>query len=337
MLPAALAISAVALLVLLWLWARTGARSAGGLGRDRGPEAVPAWAGFLEPEEYCAFSDVVELALVEREVEAVQRDGVVAVALPDGRPLQLGLQNLAQQCGHLPRDRWAAFIGEHFDTLLGAGAEAAAVDRMDFEAVKPLLKVRLYPAEAVEDTEADAVVLARPAEGLAAVLVYDLPHTVSSAAREDLAAWGLSEPELLALGLENLAREPPPDREDVEVERGVVLRLFTGASFFVSSHLLRLERLVPRKLEYGALVCAPTRHLLLVHTIRDSRVLMAINAMIPQAYLHYQRGPGSLSPHVYWWHDGRLTHLPTNVDRDAVRFAPPPEFVERVMEPMAAE
>lgn len=335
MLPATLAISAVALLVLVWLWAR--ARPAGGVGRDRGNGVVPAWAGFLEPEEYRAFTDAVDLALVDREVEAVQRDGVAVVALPDGRPLRLGLQNLAQQCGHLPRDRWAAFIGDHFDLVMGAEAEADAIDRTDFEAVKPRVKVRLYPTEAVEDTEADAVVLARPAEGLVAVLVYDLPHAVSSVPPEDLAAWGWSEPDLLTLGLENLGRDTPPDREDVEVERGVVLRLYTGASFFVSSHLLRLERLLPGELKYGALVCAPTRHMLLAHTIRDSRVLMAINAMIPQAHLSYQRGPGSLSPHVYWWHDGRLTHLPTEVDRDVVRFTPPSDFVQRVMEPLAAE
>ena len=145
------------------------------------------------------------------------------------------------------------------------------------------------------------------------------------------------ESELLALGLENLAAEPAPDREDVEVERGVVLRLLSGPSFFVASHLLRLDRLLPQKLDYGALVCTPTRHLLMIHTIRDSRVLMAINAIIPQSYLHHQRGPGSLTPNVYWWHHGQLTLLPTTVDPYAVKFTPPPEFVKQVMDPMAAE
>lgn len=336
---AALAISAVALLALLVLWARSRRQAGVGLGRGhgRGPRSVPSWAGALEPEAFVAFSEMVELALVERELEAVQRDGVVAVALPDGRPLQLGLQNLAQQCAHLPRARWAAFVGEHMDALLGAEAEANAIDRADFASVEPLLKVRLYATEALEESDADAVVLARPAAGLAAVLVYDFPHTVSSVPRSDLAAWGRSEEELLALGLQNLAAETPPDREDVEVERGVVLRLLSGPSFFVSSHLLHLQRLLPQKLPYGALVSAPTRHLLLIHTIRDSRVLMAINAMIPQSYLHFQKGPGSLSPNLYWWHDGQLTHLPATVEPDAVKLTPPPEFVEQVMEPMAEE
>ncbi len=337
---ATLALCAVAVLVLGWLWARSRSQSAVGpllKVRDRSPKGVPAWAAFMEPGEYRAFTEAVELALVDRELEAAGHAGVVAVALPDGPPLQLGLQNLAQQCAQVPRDRWATIIGDHVDTLLRAEVETNAVDRTDFEAVKPLLKVRLYPSEAVEDSDANTVVLARPGEGLVGVLVYDLPNTVASVPREESVVWGRSEPELLALGLENLAAEPPPDREDVEVERGVVLRIFSGPSFFVSSHLLRLERLLPQKLEYGALVCAPTRHLLLVHTIRDSRVLMAINAMIPQSYVHHQRGPGSLSPNVYWWQAGRLIHLPTSVERDAVKFTPPPEFVERVMEPMAAQ
>ena len=35
------------------------------------------------------------------------------------------------------------------------------------------------------------MILARPAKGLAAVLVYDLPHTVSSVPAEEAAAMGM--------------------------------------------------------------------------------------------------------------------------------------------------
>jgi len=337
------AISAVALLVLLGLWARSRGRLGPRRTRDAGPRAVPGWADFLEPEQLRAFMEVLELALAERELEAVQREGVVAVALPDGRPLQLGLRNLAQRCAHLEPGRWADVVGEHIDTLLGAEAEVDAIDRADFDAVRPLLKVRLYPSEALEQSQADAVILAHPCPGLAAVLVYDLPNTVSSVPQAEAGAWGRSPEELLAVGLKNLAADPAPDRQDVdvdvdvevEVERGVVLRRLSGPSFFVASHLLLLERLLPQKLAYGALVCAPTRHLLLLHTIRDSRVLLAINAMIPEAHECYRRGPGSLTPNLYWWHDGQLTHLPTTVEPGKVKLTPPAVFVERVMEPMA--
>lgn len=334
MLRAVLVICVVALLAVIWLWARS---RRGGALDARGPKGVPAWAGFWGLEAYRAFTEAVELALVERELEAVHRDGVVAVALPDGRPLQLGLQNLAQRCARLPRHRWAPLIAEHVDRLLGAEGEAGSLDRQDFEAVRSQLKVRLYPAEAVADSDADAVILARPAEGLVAVLVYDLPHTVSSVGAEEAKTWGRDPEELLAVGLENLAAEPPPEREDLELERGVVLRVLSGPSFFVSSHLLRLDGFLPSGLVYGALVSVPTRHLLLLHVIRDSRVLLAINAMIPKAHVAYQQGPGSLVPNLYWWRDGQLVHLPTTVQTDAVKFTPPAAFVKQVMEPMAGQ
>ncbi len=332
--PTALVIVSVALMTLLLLWVlglRAQARRLGGA------RVVPPWAAFWTLPDYRAFSEAVELALANRELEAVSRDGVVAVALPDGRPLQLGLQNLAQQCSHLPRERWAPLIEEHLDALLGAEAEANAMDRRDFDTVKPVLKVRLYPEEALEDSEADAVVLARPVPGLAAVLVYDFAHTVASVPREEANRWERTDDELRRVGLENLAEEPSPDRKDLEVERGVVLRLLSGSSFFVSSQLLRLEHFLPPKLPYGALVCAPTRHLLVIHLIRDSRVLLAINAMIPRSFVACQSGPGSLLPDLYWWHRGELTLLPTSVEKDSVKFTPPAKFVERVMEPLAAD
>lgn len=334
MLRAVLVICAVALLAVIWLWVRSRRGETRGV---RSPRVVPAWAGFWGLEAYGAFTEAVELALVERELEAVLRDGVVAVALPDGRPLQLGLQNLAQRCARYPRHRWEEVIADHVDTLLGAEADAEGLDRQDFEAVRSRLKVRLYPAEALAGSDADLVILARPAEGLAAVLVYDLPHTVSSVGTAEVAAWGRDPEALLAVGLENLAAEPAPEREDMELERGVVLRVLSGPSFFVSSHLLRLERFLPSKLPYGALVSVPTRHLLLLHPIRDSRVLLAINALIPRAQRACQQGPGSLRPDLYWWRDGQLLLLPTSVETDRVKFTPPAAFVEHVMEPLAAQ
>ena len=45
--------------------------------------------------------------------------------------------------------------------------------------------------------------------------------------------------------------------------------------------------------------------------------------MIPITRQVHQSGPGSLSPHVYWWRDGSLTWIPTYFGRDGVEFHAP--------------
>ena len=39
-------------------------------------------------------------------------------------------------------------------------------------------------------------------------------------------------------------------------------------------------------------------------------------------------GPGSLSPYLYWYHDGEFTVLPYESEDDALTFVPPDEFVD---------
>ncbi|MFH2007884.1 MAG: hypothetical protein ABI333_14975 [bacterium] len=303
--------------------------------RQRARTAVPEWARFFSQTQYRAFGSAVELALVERDLAATLQGGVVVALLPDGRPVQLGLQNLAQQCARADAQHWQSLIGAHVDAVLGAVAEAEAVDLSDFSQVRPLLRVRLFPTDALEPSDPPTVVARPVAEGLAAVLAYDLPSTVASVSPEALAPWGRTEDELFDLALDNVRKEQPPDKEHAEVERGVVLRSLAGDSFFVASHLLLIDRQLPGELPYGALVSVPTRHLVLYHAIRDARVLVAINALIPQTHRLYQQGPGSLSPNLYWYHKGDYLLLPTRMSDGTVKFTPPQAFVEAVMTPLA--
>jgi hypothetical protein len=86
---------------------------------------------------------------------------------------------------------------------------------------------------------------------------------------------------------------------------------------------------------FGALAAAPHRHAVLYHVIRDRSAIKAINAMIPAAFGMFQEGPGSISPNLYWWQSGRLTLLPSRVTAKSIEFAPPPEFVENVLNRLA--
>lgn len=329
------------------------------------PRKVPPWAAVFDLPGFRAFVEELEEVLLERELDTTREGGVVAVRLGDGSPMQLGLQTLAQQCAALDRPAWRSHIEAHLDAAFTGCQQAQHLDRRDFHGVRPLLKVRLWAASAV-DTDPDLRLVAnRPAQDLVAALCYDLPKAVASVLPEDAALWGLPQETLFQLALGNLASEPFT-RERMEVERGAALEALHGPSFFVAAQLLRLESILGEsgapgpwrgsgdaKGEgsgdaqgegtraqggpYGILCAVPTRHLVLFHRIQDAQMLVALNALMAQSWLQYNRGPGSLSPSLYWLRDGQLLLLPTEVSRRGFTFRPPPAFVEAVMTPLGSE
>ena len=50
----------------------------------------------------------------------------------------------------------------------------------------------------------------------------------------------------------------------------------------------------------------------------------------------FEEGPGSISPELYWWCDGRWTHLPLKFERGRPVHLLPREFVKEVIEPLKA-
>lgn len=154
----------------------------------KGPEkTVPPWAGGFDLPGYRAFLEALEDAVLARDLEATREGGVMAARLPDGQALQLGLQTLAQQCAGRPRAEWPARISAHLDAVLSGRDAAGALDRRDLDAVRPLLKVRLYPAAAVDRDPELRLVSFRPTTDLVAALAYDLPQAVTSVPPEDAA------------------------------------------------------------------------------------------------------------------------------------------------------
>jgi hypothetical protein len=46
----------------------------------------------------------------------------------------------------------------------------------------------------------------------------------------------------------------------------------------------------------------------------------------------YAEGPGSVTPEVFWWHDGALTPLGARLDGRTFVVAPPQAFVDLLEE-----
>lgn len=113
------------------------------------------------------------------------------------------LHNLAAMCAGLKREEWPDIVFNHFNSLSQGEIDKASLDKTNWEAIKPILRIRLYVySEDSQDSLAGMVNRIWP-PGIAAVLVYDLPSMVVGVGKHDPIAWGKSEDELFAVVKEN--------------------------------------------------------------------------------------------------------------------------------------
>ncbi len=270
--------------------------------------AAPELPG-LTPAENQAFMTDLGAVLDARGGGWSVDDGALRL---EGHAKEYGLTNVAQQWREsvpgirrgLLRDRLAA-IDERHDNPAIAPADMAA-----------LARPQLWPMEVVEEA-GDALVAREVTEDLAAVLSLDLPTSVHAVRPEDLTATGLGEDELWERALAQLDDGEPIERTLLDDDELVVV--LVSDSHFLASRLLALEALVGAVPPHGALVGVPHRHMLVLHAIYDATVLEAVNLMAPFVVQHFEEGPGSLSPHLYWWHDGgELERLVVDDDEGSV-------------------
>lgn len=286
--------------------------------RDRRPEYE--WAGPLGGEELDAFLRDLRADLDARGWSYELAPDALHVEAPQQRVF--GLHNLAQTY-HLARaaERREA-VRVHFDNLLSADAEEVPDD---FEAVRPLLRVRLVAAEYV--ARALSPPLARVlAEDLVAVLAVDTPSAVHMPGREQVARWGCEEGELWNAALLGVRREQGLTTRVHEVD-GTRITALTGDSFYTATWALWAGELDPPAGEHGTLVAVPHRHSVLAHALRDITALRALKHLPVMAAGLYREGPGSISPSVYWLRGTDFERLATVVTDTQVTVVPSDELV----------
>ncbi len=303
---------------------------------------APEWASMFAPDEWAWFvatlvADLDGRGITHRfDMEA----GCLHIDVVGPVPNVLGLQNLAQICRARRRDAWAGAMKSHFDIALdprnSKGADELA---KDWGLARDAVKIRLYREDHLPSLE---LVTWHVAEGLVAVLTFDLPESVISVRRSDRDTWEVDDEELYETALENVRREGLLVSNKIEVgDAASVYVLEGGATFFAASHALFLEDYLMNESmvspagfqgEFGAVIAIPHRHVVIYHPIDDLGAVAAIQSMLVTAANMFAEGPGSISSDLYWLppddHEGEdlLVRLPCERVDDALRFTPPPEF-----------
>lgn len=269
-------------------------------------------------EFHCELYDVIdELDL------AVSRVGPGVLRLHNGR--SLGLLQLAQHCHLRPRTDWHELIAAHLCTM-----SAHLHDIVEPFSVFDL-RIRLIP-DTPDDRETLRDLGARPfAEGIVQVLAVDVDDAVRCVPAKEITelGWDLDESWASALAQTEVL-ERPDEIHTIDIGGADIIHVF-GDRPFTASMVRVVDQLIEETAGIGAdgaIVSMPLRHSVLVHPVGSDDVRTAIAGLIPITRQLFKQGPGSVSPHLYWWRDGALQWIPTFFDGtiSGVEFYPSEEL-----------
>jgi hypothetical protein len=267
---------------------------------------VPAWAQVMSAERYGRMRSLIEAGLWRHQCTFVwfETEGRIDVRHPKVGRRVLTLVDLAQVLAKTSESEWRSQVGHFLRVMLAKSDDDDALDPDDFASVQPRLRLRLWPREG--DAFPAGMVGMPVMPGVDVLLMIDLPDASTSATRDNLAAWGIEEREVLALALHNTLGDPA-SFEQFTTEDGLELRAIEGEGMYIASFALALERFCDEKA--GALVVVPNRHLVLYHPIRDERAFEAMYRLWGIAQTAHAEGPGAISRDLYWWTPGKFTRV----------------------------
>lgn len=258
---------------------------------------------------------------------AVSSVGPGVIRLRNGR--SLGLLQLAQHCNPHPQSAWRELIASHLCTVIAHLHDVVE----PFSAFD--LRIRLLP-DTPDDRDTLRSLGARPfAEGIVQVLAVDVEDAVRCVPAREITdiGWDLDEAWASARSQTELL-ERPDEIHTIDIGGADIVHVF-GDRPFTASMVGVVDRLIADIDDIGpdgAVVSMPLRHSVLVHPIAESVARTAIAGMIPITRQLFKQGPGSVSPHLYWWRDGTLQWIPTFFDGTitGVEFYPSEELAATV-------
>lgn len=251
---------------------------------------------------------------VPGDVMLLEETGRPGSGVRGRRPIALhvAMRNLRQLARMVPRGDWPALVSDHLTTIVTAVEEP--LDLGDFELAQHLLRTRIYPEEAD-----NGALAARPfAPGLIEAVVVDTPTTVRTVTIDEMESWPVSGDALFMLGRANVRADGRLQLEEQDLG-GVRVAVLQGWTFYAATHLAWLEEYLEVGM-HGALVVAPSRSLIIAHPISPTThvglqaTVTAAEELRAQAHRAYEDGPGSLSPHLFWWRGGELALLETRYE-----------------------
>jgi hypothetical protein len=283
---------------------------------------------FSTAQQLSNFQDKIRNYLMSEGYDNVIFEDMLVILDPSDKQ-KLSTWNIAQICAQTPDTEWNTIISDHFSNLFKAEAETVEYNnkKENFENVKSLLRLQLYPENYLEQVPfQDEIISRTDIQGTLSVLVIDLPSSVQSVKKSDSTVWDLSEQELFSIALENTLTAGSINHSSVDAG-GFYLQALEGENILSAVQVFNLEKFNDCYGEHGSIVSIPTRHFILCYPINDLSVVKAIQTIAISTSGMNKSGPGSLSPYLYWYKDGVFKKQLYSLENNTFNFAPTEEFI----------
>lgn len=221
-----------------------------------------------------------------------------------------GLWNIGALCAGSETTEWPALIDEHVRLVTTPPRDLADLSQEDLEEGLFLHLVQSGSLRSPDELAYARVV----APGLLEVLAVDLPDSVATPSRADLAERGMLGG-LIDGARSNLRGLLASGTLDAEVvDTGAAYTAVTGQSVFTASLALVLQDVIEHVSGetfegHGTLVAVPFRRQLLYRSVDAPDAALALRSMLKAAFDGYRSEPGPLSPNVYWVRSNRWVQV----------------------------
>jgi len=295
---------------------------------------VPDWASFFTSDEYSIFIKAVEDYFNKLDIEYTLDDGVVYIAADNTFGFEkLGLQNLSQMCKQNDIKDYEAVVADHFNTMIRIHKFNTEFDEIvsDFEKIKKYIGIRLHDIEYAANLKEENLIIKDFAEGVVAMLVFDLPESVMNIKPSQAEPWNKTIDELFEIGKKNIKENYPVNLSEEKVGDNKIW--FAEADHFyatnIAMHIEDYPQLIGKK---GALVSIPNRHVTMIYPIHDLEVVGTLNNMLYLTSRMYEDGPGSITDKLYWYCNGVFIDIPHKTENEKLVISPPDLFIDALNE-----
>lgn len=265
----------------------------------------PAQQSEFDVRDWCPFWNHVQRERFEKLVVADFRAQGHTVQIDEGAiavgEQTYGLDNLAQYCRAIPDEEWSLAIEQHFAGIRRSEAERAEWDakKSDFAWAEQHLCVRIYGGE--HESIPD-IAGREDFEETRSVLVADLPSIAMTIQEAQLKDWGRDLTETLTSAIARTVRANPVSLEwhEADSEKRPRMAILHADHFYVCTHAFALADRPELSSKFGRLLAMPNRHTLLAYPIAQETVFAAIQELCWISQSQFEKGPGSIVPHLYW-------------------------------------
>lgn len=243
---------------------------------------------------------------------------VYADRVEDDEGAEFGLWNLATVVRSMPERQWREVVLHHVRSV---GEPPPDIEELPVRDLEALTHLRVVEAAGIPDGWHPSGELL--GEDVLTVLTVDLPEMVSTPPETFWEPRGGVE-RWRRLGLANLRALVMSDELEhrrISPETGAGgFDVVVGDSFFTASTALVADDLARRFTgvapgERGVLVAMPYRHQVAFRVIEPgAAAALSLHHLFQFALSGFADGAGPVSPHVYWFHQGRFEQVTRVVD-----------------------